>query len=218
MAALAGLAHQAKQLEKITAQLTDACQQDSPNIILIEPMKDTVNEIHHTVFETLNQATRSKREPSDAIKAVEEEVSGLLNKFTDGLSQDTFQNPQALRTMRKTLKELSAKAEEMQDEWAKLAKKAAKANGGSRPVAPNMAGGKSKGPKVEDKPMTIEDALSMLVDKRTTKWQGGLVGIVHAAGVQEMTPISAHTPGRFEFVFAPKSQAAWNLHTYATMV
>uniref|UniRef100_A0A7S4QD09 Ketoreductase (KR) domain-containing protein n=1 Tax=Alexandrium monilatum TaxID=311494 RepID=A0A7S4QD09_9DINO len=218
MAALAGLAQHAKQLERITDMLADVCQEDSPNIILIQPMKDTVNEIHHTVFETLSQATRSNSEPSGVVKAVEEEFSGLLNKFMDGLAQDSFQNPQALRTIRKTLKELSAKAEEMQDEWAKAAKKAAKATGVSRPVAPNMAGGKSKGPKVEDKPMTIEDALSMLVDKRTTKWQGGLVGIVHAAGVQEMTPISAHTPGRFEFVFAPKSQAAWNLHTYATMV
>jgi len=148
----------------------------------------------------------------------QEEISGLLTQLADELAQEPWHNPQVLRRTRKTLEAITGQVEDLQEQRKRAEKAAAKANGASRPVAPSGVNAGPKRKNASDQPLTIEDALGMLLDKRGTKWQGGLVGIVHAAGVQEMTPLSAHSPGRFEFIFAPKSQAAWNLHTYATMV
>merc|ERR1719414_2795028 len=86
------------------------------------------------------------------------------------------------------------------------------------PVSAGMAGGDKGYIARRDKTMNIETALGMLVERKQTMWQGGLIGIVHAAGVQEMTPIVSHSPGKFEFLFSPKSQAAWNLHTFSAMM
>merc|ERR1712203_728644 len=51
------------------------------------------------------------------------------------------------------------------------------------------------------KPTSVEDALAMLMDKKSVQYRGGLSGIVHAAGVQEMTAFQAHSPAKFEYVF-----------------
>mmetsp|Transcript_34007 Transcript_34007/g.68626 ORF Transcript_34007/g.68626 Transcript_34007/m.68626 type:complete len:219 (-) Transcript_34007:180-836(-) len=218
MAAYSGLAEQAKQLDRIQEQLQEATTKDSPTLILIQPLSEKVNEIHHAVYEMLNEAARSNTSPSRAIKEIEEEISGLLTQLADELAQEPWHNPQVLRRTRKTLEAITGQVEDLQEQRKRAEKAAAKANGASRPVAPSGVNAGPKRKNASAQPLTIEDALGMLLDKRGTKWQGGLVGIVHAAGVQEMTPLSAHSPGRFEFIFAPKSQAAWNLHTYATMV
>lgn len=217
MAAYAGLAAQAKQLEKIQEQISES-KKDSPSLILVQPLAEKVDDVQRAVYETLNRAMRSNAEPSGAAKRSEEDVSALLTQLAEELAQEPWHNPQVLRRTRKTLESLTERVAEMQE----LRQELKAGRGGERPTAPAMAGamGGKKGSQAAkvDKPMGIEDALAMLLDKNKTSWQGGLVGIVHAAGVQEMTPLSAHSPGRFEFIFAPKSQAAWNLHTYATMV
>mmetsp|Transcript_124749 Transcript_124749/g.353137 ORF Transcript_124749/g.353137 Transcript_124749/m.353137 type:complete len:99 (+) Transcript_124749:209-505(+) len=66
--------------------------------------------------------------------------------------------------------------------------------------------------------VTVEEALQMVLDKKTVQYRGGLIGIVHAAGVQEMTPFSAHSPAKFDFLFAPKSQAGWNMHQFSQVI
>mmetsp|Transcript_9348 Transcript_9348/g.17260 ORF Transcript_9348/g.17260 Transcript_9348/m.17260 type:complete len:93 (+) Transcript_9348:49-327(+) len=73
-------------------------------------------------------------------------------------------------------------------------------------------------PGSSDQRFTVEEALNLLVEKKEPVWKGSLIGIVHAAGVQEMTAITSHLPGKFEFVYAPKVQAAWNLHQNSALI
>merc|ERR1711972_787939 len=115
--------------------------------------------------------------------------------------------------MRQTIEELSNKVS-----WVRAQRKVVVSK--QTPDGRMAAGMAADGGKIakRDLPMNIETALGMLTEKKQNMWQGGLIGIVHAAGVQEMTPITAHSPGKFEFLFSPKSQAAWNLHTFSTMM
>merc|ERR1719210_1887017 len=135
-----------------------------------------------------------------------------LEQLKLSVNREPWHNPSVLREVRRHLNAVTDKVSELQ-----------KLRSGQQAFQPSpsrftasMAADKLA--TANSKPMTVEDALAMLLEKKGPKWQGGLIGIVHAAGVQEMTPITAHAPGRFEFVFAPKSQAAWNLHTFATMM
>ncbi|CAK0817440.1 unnamed protein product, partial [Prorocentrum cordatum] len=86
-----------------------------------------------------------------------------------------------------------------------------------QPVAYAPAMGADSKVKIK-KAMTVEDALEMLTDKKKVQYRGGLSGIVHAAGVMEYTPFQDHSPARYDYTFAPKCQAAWNLHQFSALI
>merc|ERR1719414_2172799 len=167
------------------------------------------------INEAVGASARLDASEQRSIKDAEEEVSELLEQLSAELAEDPWHNPPVLRRMRQTTEALSKKVSALRALRRRvlIGKQAP-----DRRVAAGMAGGEKGYIARRDKTMNIETALGMLVEKKQTRWQGGLIGIVHAAGVQEMTPIVSHSPGKFEFLFSPKSQAAWNLHTFSALM
>mmetsp|Transcript_31328 Transcript_31328/g.71174 ORF Transcript_31328/g.71174 Transcript_31328/m.71174 type:complete len:216 (+) Transcript_31328:90-737(+) len=211
-----GLKQHAVALEAVTEKLQEDSK-EAPSV-LVKPAFDRVQEITAEVYAMINEAVGASSSAGESqkrdIKDAEEEVSELLQQLSAELAEDPWHNPPVLRRMRQTTEALSKKVSSLHEQRRKVVL------GRQAPQGRVVAGMAQGGDKVakRDQQMNIEEALGMLVDKKDTVWQGGLIGIVHAAGVQEMTPITAHSPGRFEFLFAPKSQAAWNLHTFSTMM
>eukprot|EP00418_Pyrodinium_bahamense_P017333 CAMPEP_0179122492 /NCGR_PEP_ID=MMETSP0796-20121207/57813_1 /TAXON_ID=73915 /ORGANISM="Pyrodinium bahamense, Strain pbaha01" /LENGTH=218 /DNA_ID=CAMNT_0020821115 /DNA_START=41 /DNA_END=697 /DNA_ORIENTATION=+ len=216
----AALTLQAKQLGAISERLADDTKH-TPEV-LIKPIAEKVNSVHEDIYGMIEQLMQSDAKPSrgdlDRVAKREAVVTEVLAQLEADLGKSPWQNPPALRQLRRTLDTLTSEVADLGKMRGEIySPKQARKDAGSRGVTPNMGAGDKRG-GAPDKPMSVEDALQMLLEKKGPQWQGGLVGIVHAAGVQEMTPISSHSPGKFEFIFAPKSQAAWNLHTFGTMV
>ncbi len=59
--------------------------------------------------------------------------------------------------------------------------------------------------------VTDGDAVRRLLDRIQRDWPP-LAGVIHGAAVMDDASIPAMNMGRFERVFAPKAQGAWNLH------
>mmetsp|Transcript_28750 Transcript_28750/g.66978 ORF Transcript_28750/g.66978 Transcript_28750/m.66978 type:complete len:211 (+) Transcript_28750:66-698(+) len=207
-----GLASQAKLLETIVEKLNEDSK-FAPEV-LVQPIAEKVSGMHQAVFGMIDSAMRSRDAPvSEEVQHTEGLIAEDLEQVRATLNKGPWSNPPVMRELRKRVNKVADKVTELQ---ALRGTKQA-----FQPSAPRLAPSMAADNKVSSafaKPMTVEEALGLLLEKTKCQWQGGLIGIVHAAGVQEMTPIAAHSPGRFEFIFAPKSQAAWNLHTYATMV
>jgi len=176
----------------------------------VESLREAgAEEMQGEVFAMLREAGAGAPEAPE-LQGRARGASGLLRGLLEELGTAPWHEPPALRRLRQLAQEA------LQELQALRGLRTAPAPGpGPARVAAAMPDQVSRG-KYDN--LRVEDALEMLLEKRGPKWQGGLVGIIHAAGVQEMTPISAHSPGRFEFIFAPKSQAAWNLHTFSAMM
>lgn len=206
---------QAAQLEVITERLRED-KKETPEI-LIKPTLDKVREISEEIHEMIKEifetpdAKLSAWEQSE-IRSKESEFSRQLGQVRAELEAgDPWHDPPALRRLRQASEAALQKAGEIRKERrATLA--------GKLQVQQAVKGARDGVGAKGRREMTVEDALEILLERKGPNWQGGLIGIVHAAGVQDMTPITGHSPSRFDYVFAPKSQAALGLHTYATMM
>lgn len=230
----AALQQRAAELGSLVADLV-AEKQDTPEV-LVNPSLEKAKQCHKELLDLAAEAKQqsglvagSEAEELDAKAA---DISALVAAWHEQLEARPWLDPPKLRKMRQT-------GEVLAQSVADLRRLRREALGRSRaavvdrplpvrreaPVAtyaPGMAGGAlvESGARLGsgDGPMDVDQALAMLLDKKQGGYRGGLCGIVHAAGVQEMVPIPAHSPAKFEFVFAPKSSAAFNLHQFSAMI
>lgn len=222
-----GLQEHAQRLEGIiSTQLKDAME-NTPDI-LVKPTYDKAVENKLELFQMVAEAkwaADAKITPMQEkeLKSQEGEIGELVGQFEVELNEAPWQNPPALRKLRETTDKLSKKISDLHKQrrnmfpGAKVAKTNLAAIPRDRPMAFAPAAADSKGKST--KPMTVEKCLDALIDRKTNvKYEGGLIGIVHAAGVQEMTPFATHSEAKFEFIFAPKSQAAWTMHQFSAVI
>jgi len=203
-----------------------AATQDTPDI-LVKPTAEKISQILQALNQMASETSAPQPEQVAEMEQKEAQISELLQKFEAELAGEPWSNPPALRGLRETGDLLSTRIVELQRLRRKLPPagpsscSAAAAAAGHMPLptpvayAPAMASGGKKGNKG---PMTVEDALEMLSDKKKVQYRGGLSGIVHAAGVMEYTAFQDHSPAKYEYTFAPKCQAAWNLHQFSAMM
>lgn len=215
----------ASRMEVMTMELLESEKSSVPDI-LVRPALDLLGEQKEMLYGLIGDAARGpwSAKPAAAklekLAALEAELLELVLSQLSELAEEggPWHNPPALRKFRQQGEEISKSLSHLKKVREELMSRAAKEenSSGKQVVVPGMAGSPGSfgrfGSGARDADMTTEQALNMLLEKKDPVWKGSLVGIVHAAGVQELVPINGHLPGKFEFVFAPKSQAAWTLH------
>lgn len=217
----------AAELEGLVADL-EAALGDTPDV-LVRPTLEKAKKGREELLELL-AAPRAPQVPaagdgSQTLRAKSSDISALVATLHEQLADGPWIDPPKLRKMRQTAEALVQSIADVGRQRRKLLSHPV-----ARPLqvpeapvatyAPAMAGDAlvQSGNVTRDGPMDVDEALAMLLEKKQGGYRGGLCGIVHAAGVQEMVPIPAHSPGKFEFVFAPKSAAAFNLHQFSAMI
>mmetsp|Transcript_46846 Transcript_46846/g.138453 ORF Transcript_46846/g.138453 Transcript_46846/m.138453 type:complete len:223 (-) Transcript_46846:96-764(-) len=212
--------HQAELLEAITESLLETAK-TTPDVLLkptvekVECVKRWLHEMIDAVERQSPDATVAASDEAD-LCSLETEVGALLAKFQGELDEQPWHNPPSLRKMRQTCDAVSEKVSDLRERREKVfpgrqIKEVERQAGAATPaMADDFAGARPR-----DVGMSVDAALAMLMDQKQGGYRGGLCGIVHAAGVQEVTAIPAYTPGRFEFAFAPKTAAAYNLHQFS---
>merc|ERR1739848_813502 len=140
------------------------------------------------------------------MKSQESEIAALVSEFEAELAEEPWNNPPALRKLRQTSDLLSKKVSGLHKMRRSIFPGANVGSVGmiprDRPTA--FAPGMAADPKKGVAPMTVEQALEQALDKKgsgAVKYTGGLIGVVHAAGVQELTKFTDHSPAKFEFIF-----------------
>lgn len=218
MASTAILKDIASKLEVLTVQLLDAGKATVPDALL-RPSLDLLGDQKQVIYDLIGAAAQSALSSSysdtESVTALEIEIAELVKHQTQELDIEggPWHNPPALRRFREMGQAVFKKIRQLQD------LRAIKDRPLASPAAPSMASSAGyPGIGGQDRNMTVEQALNMLVQKKEPVWKGSLIGIVHAAGVQELTAITSHLPGKFEFVYAPKVQAAWNLHQNSAVI
>lgn len=214
----------ASRMEVMTMELLESGKSSVPDI-LVRPALDLLGEQKEMLYGLIGDAARGPWSAIQAaakletLAALEAELLELVLGQLSELAEEggPWHNPPALRKFRQQGEAISKSLSHVRKVREELMSRATKEEGkqlSKKPIVPGMAGsfGKFEGAGARDTNMTTEQALNMLCEKKDPVWKGSLVGIVHAAGVQELVPINGHLPGKFEFVFAPKSQAAWTLH------
>eukprot|EP00931_Biecheleriopsis_adriatica_P069212 TRINITY_DN43086_c0_g1_i1.p1 TRINITY_DN43086_c0_g1~~TRINITY_DN43086_c0_g1_i1.p1 ORF type:complete len:241 (-),score=58.99 TRINITY_DN43086_c0_g1_i1:233-955(-) len=229
----------ASKLEVMTTQLMDEASK-IPDA-LVRPALDRLGDQKQVLYDIIGEmaqksaaAEASAAPKLERVFALEAELAGLVDSQWAELDAEggPWHNPAALRRFRdlgqaisRNISELKHIREDISGRPIRTKEPLSAWPGLALPnkAAPSMASGSlgaraDRRPGARDTNMSVEEALNMLVEKKDPIWKGSLVGIVHAAGVQELTPITSHLPGRFEFVYAPKMQAAWNLHCNSAMI
>eukprot|EP00440_Ansanella_granifera_P076569 gb/GFBE01083088.1/.p1 GENE.gb/GFBE01083088.1/~~gb/GFBE01083088.1/.p1 ORF type:complete len:235 (+),score=60.48 gb/GFBE01083088.1/:1-705(+) len=223
----------ASRMEMMTAQLLDSAKASVPDV-LIRPALELLGDQKQALYDLIGEAAQSSSSAAessatnlDSLSALEADLERLVKSQMVELDVEggPWHNPPALRKFRELGQAISKTLGELKQLRGVLLGRSAGAKDGSRKgpaAAPSMASGSygrfHPGGASRDADMTVEQALNMLVEKKDPIWKGSLIGIVHAAGVQELTSITSHLPGRFEFVYAPKMQAAWTLHQCSAMI
>lgn len=212
----------ASRMEVMTMELLESEKSSVPDV-LIRPAVELLGEQKEMLYRLIGDAARGPWAATPAaaklqtLAALEAEVLELVLGQLSELAEEggPWHNPPALRKFRQQGEAISKSLSHLRKVREELMSRATKEDGkpsGKQPIVPGMAGSFGKFEGARDTNMTTEQALNMLLEKKDPVWKGSLIGIVHAAGVQELVPINGHLPGKFEFVFAPKSQAAWTLH------
>mmetsp|Transcript_76731 Transcript_76731/g.135344 ORF Transcript_76731/g.135344 Transcript_76731/m.135344 type:complete len:229 (+) Transcript_76731:106-792(+) len=215
------------RMEVMTMQLLDAGK--AVPDVLVRPALDLLGDQKQIIYDLIGEAARGSshlEEPSpdqlDKLCSLEAELGELVkSQFSELTDEGPWHNPPAMRRFRQYGEAISKNLSLLKQLRRELLAGGVSKEAATKPVAPSMAegyGGLGASSRARDSSMSVEQALGMLLEKKDPVWKGSLVGIVHAAGVQELTPITSHSPGKFEFVFAPKSQAAWNLHCNSAMI
>mmetsp|Transcript_12688 Transcript_12688/g.27846 ORF Transcript_12688/g.27846 Transcript_12688/m.27846 type:complete len:230 (-) Transcript_12688:64-753(-) len=218
---------QVKQVEQV---VLDAKAGGTPEV-LVKPSLEKLEAAKEDLAAVL-KTHQNSRFPDVAFNKLKEKVSStqkLLRLLEEQLQEAPWLEPPKMRRARQTgtaIASAIADLRNMANAEAKVVATSGSLNStSSRPLsyAPAMLAGTSAGPLAQraegDRPgMDVDEALALLLDRKTSGYRGGLIGIVHAAGVQEMIPIPNHSPNKFEFVFAPKSGAAFNLHQFSCMI
>mmetsp|Transcript_87595 Transcript_87595/g.252933 ORF Transcript_87595/g.252933 Transcript_87595/m.252933 type:complete len:221 (-) Transcript_87595:138-800(-) len=216
-----GLQSCASELESLIADLR-AAMEDTPDV-LVKPTLEKVTSGYEDLQQSI--AAASKASVSDS-QAETSSIIALAAEMREMVADGPWLNPPKLRRMRQTGEALTRSIAQLRMPQRNVI---------SRPLVPQTptdlpaplyaaamadgvvaAHGGATG--ASGGPMDVDEALAMLLEKKQGGYRGGLCGIVHAAGVQEMVAIPAHSPGKFEFVFAPKSAAAFNLHQFSAMI
>ncbi|CAE7307627.1 unnamed protein product [Symbiodinium natans] len=214
----------ASRLEVLTVELLDASQASVPDA-LTQPSLELLSEQKQVVYDLIGAT--AQRSLSSSISSetsvLEVEIAELVKHQIQELAIEggPWHNPPALRRFREMGQAVSKKLQQLAESRPRSGAKEASQG----PAVPSMAVSTQPGPfgptsgrgQGRDR-FTVEEALNLLCEKKEPIWKGSLIGVVHAAGVQEMTAINSHLPGRFEFVYAPKVQAAWNLHQNSAMI
>eukprot|EP00930_Biecheleria_cincta_P003262 TRINITY_DN104187_c0_g1_i1.p1 TRINITY_DN104187_c0_g1~~TRINITY_DN104187_c0_g1_i1.p1 ORF type:complete len:261 (+),score=51.33 TRINITY_DN104187_c0_g1_i1:90-785(+) len=220
----------ASRMEVMTMELLESEKSSVPDV-LVRPALDLLGEQKEMLYGLIGDAARGPWSATPAtaqlekLAALEGELLELVLGQLSELAEEggPWHNPPALRKFRQQGEAISKSLSHLRQVRGELMSNAAKDEGkqlSKKAIVPGMAGGSFANFQggARDTNMTTEQALNMLLEKKDPVWKGSLIGIVHAAGVQELVPINGHLPGKFEFVFAPKSQAAWNLHQYSCNV
>lgn len=215
----------AVQLKNITGAL-EQVMLTTPDV-LVRPTYDKMCEVQKIVLELLSDMTEhpdigTTPPQEEKFRTLEQEISQLIEEFTMELNSQPWHNPPSLRKLRESGELIAKKITELHKQRRALFPVKYVSTGYGRAPAARAAGGANASGKGgsggSGGPITVEEALSMVLDKKNVQYRGGLIGIVHAAGVQEMTPFSNHSPAKFDFLFQPKSQAAWNLHQFSQVI
>mmetsp|Transcript_27825 Transcript_27825/g.45560 ORF Transcript_27825/g.45560 Transcript_27825/m.45560 type:complete len:215 (+) Transcript_27825:65-709(+) len=214
MASTAILKDIASRLEILTVQLLDTEKASVPDA-LVRPSLDLLGDQKQVIYDLIGAASQGALSSSDTAdtSGLEVEIAELVKHQSQELDIEggPWHNPPALRRFREMGQAVTKKIAQLRD--LRVQK-----GGLPAPTAPSMAAAGYGGLGGQNRDMTVEQALNMLVQKKEPVWKGSLIGIVHAAGVQELTAITSHLPGKFEFVYAPKVQAAWNLHQNSAVI
>eukprot|EP00932_Pfiesteria_piscicida_P016316 SRR837773.3246.p1 GENE.SRR837773.3246~~SRR837773.3246.p1 ORF type:complete len:226 (-),score=43.14 SRR837773.3246:4-657(-) len=207
-----------ERLSKLIAAL-DAQKTAAPEVLL----KPSLEKLAAASEELLALAGQPHL-PDGAFEQLRSKVaaaSQVLGVLEEQLAEEPWHEPPKLRSFRQSGDGFAAAVREIRRTFSTV-KQHSVHGPTTMPmmVAPAMAGDTLAEASAEGRtvPMDVDEALAMLLEKKTAGYRGGLIGIVHAAGVQEMIPIPGQSPGKFEFVFAPKSGAAFNLHQHSCMI
>ncbi|CAJ1403332.1 unnamed protein product [Effrenium voratum] len=204
MASTAILKDIATRLETLNVQLLDAGK--AVPDALLRPSLELLAEQKEAIYNLIGVAAQSALSGSEleTVTGMEVEIAELAKHQSQELEIEggPWHNPPALRRFREMGQAVSKKVGQLQEMRARLQDRAL-----TKP-APSMATGLTSSAPGQSRDMSVEQALNMLVQKKEPIWKGSLIGIVHAAGVQELTAITGHLPGKFEFVYAPKVQVA----------
>lgn len=185
---------------------------------LVRPSLDLLGDQKQVIYDLIGAAAQgalsSSYSDTESLATLEVEIAELVKHQSQELDIEggPWHNPPALRRFREMGQAVTKKIAQLRD------LRVQNQGGLPAPTAPSMAAAGYGGLGGQNRDMTVEQALNMLVQKKEPVWKGSLIGIVHAAGVQELTAITSHLPGKFEFVYAPKVQAAWNLHQNSAVI
>ncbi|OLP99916.1 hypothetical protein AK812_SmicGene17476 [Symbiodinium microadriaticum] len=199
----------ASRLEVLTVELLDASQASVPDA-LTQPSLELLSEQKQVVYDLIGSLSSAVSEETSVLEVeIAELVKHQLHELQ--IESGPWHNPPALRRFREMGQAVSKKLQLLAQTRARPAPKQ---EGSPGAPAPSMAAPSPGNPfgstpaRGRDHRYTVEEALNLLCEKKEPIWKGSLIGVVHAAGVQEMTAINSHLPGRFEFVYAPKVQAS----------
>eukprot|EP00439_Symbiodinium_sp_Y106_P072284 s504_g13.t1 len=211
----------ASRLEVLTVELLDASQASVPDA-LTQPSLELLGEQKQVLYDLIGSLSSAVSEETSVLEVeIAELVKHQLHELQ--IEGGPWHNPPALRRFREMGQAVSKKLQLLAQTRARPAPKQEpivdrsswrQSEGSLGAPAPSMAAPSPGNPfgatpaRGRDHRYTVEEALNLLCEKKEPIWKGSLIGVVHAAGVQEMTAINSHLPGRFEFVYAPKVQAA----------
>jgi len=204
----------------LTVQLLDAGK--AVPDALVRPSLDLLGDQKQVIYDLIGAAAQSALSSSysetESVTSLEIEIAELVKHQSQELDIESgpWHNPPALRRFREMGQAVTKKMGQLQEMRAKQQDRPPTASAPSMAASTARGGAGYSASGAGD--MSVEQALNMLVQKKEPVWKGSLIGIVHAAGVQELTAITSHLPGKFEFVYAPKVQAAWNLHQNSAVI
>eukprot|EP00933_Yihiella_yeosuensis_P007211 TRINITY_DN11213_c0_g1_i1.p1 TRINITY_DN11213_c0_g1~~TRINITY_DN11213_c0_g1_i1.p1 ORF type:complete len:224 (-),score=45.50 TRINITY_DN11213_c0_g1_i1:111-782(-) len=214
-----------KLAARLEVQVMDVlnAQGKVPDVVtgpILERLDSLTQDIYQLIGDAAKGTAAAVEKPSDAnlqsLQKLESKLGELVESHKKELDKGDgpWHDPAALRKLKEIEEAMARELIELKklrrQMLGQFQNDEGSANGGYPQKTASSSGGGMG--------MPVEKALGMLLDNKAQSYRGGLVGIIHAAGVQEMTPITSHSPGKFEFIFAPKTQAAWSLHQYSTMI
>mmetsp|Transcript_61405 Transcript_61405/g.155101 ORF Transcript_61405/g.155101 Transcript_61405/m.155101 type:complete len:231 (-) Transcript_61405:48-740(-) len=221
----------AEDLAAVVGLLEEAAK-ETPEV-LVKPSLARASEAQQELRALIAEAQQGKHvqlpDPDmEDLRDKAAQIASLLAAFRDLLDAQPWLEPPKLRKLRQTgdaaaeavfdlRKIINASNRRLLAQPRHLEPR----SGAAPIVAVGMAGdalAQGGSSKASGGVMDVDEALAMLLEKKTGGYRGGLCGIVHAAGVQEMVPFPQHSPGKFEFVFAAKCSAAFNLHQLSSMI
>jgi len=237
-----GGAMDASMLQPLAAQLDAvigglrAAAQETPDVLVkpsLEKATETMQDLESIIAEA-RQGKHMQLPESDLedLRTKAAEALGQAEVLRDLLDEEPWLDPPKLRKMRQAGEAVAQSVSGLRkiinvanrrlllQPRREEAPAQPRREAYSAPIAAAMAGDAlaENMPRPAGAAMDVDEALAMLLDKKQGGYRGGLCGIVHAAGVQEMTPFNGHSPAKFEFVFATKCSAAFNLHQLSSMI
>eukprot|EP00435_Cladocopium_sp_Y103_P011693 s1622_g3.t1 len=184
MASTAILKDIASRLEILTVQLLDTEKASVPDA-LVRPSLDLLGDQKQVIYDLIGAAAQgalsSSYSDTESLATLEVEIAELVKHQSQELDIEggPWHNPPALRRFREMGQAVTKKIAQLRDLRVQ--------NQGGLPAptaAPSMAAAGYGGLGGQNRDMTVEQALNMLVQKKEPVWKGSLIGIVHAAGMR----------------------------------